>query len=345
MELNYIVEGSHETGRLHLLQVMREQMLAGNNAPMNTDLFYDQFLNSNQLNDYASEVLVKAKQAWMQEFKHFTCFLDHGVDESVRAFLNQVGEQPNTKIELQFMAQMAQTYPNVVTPKTLKDYDQLCRSMPAFVDMTARLADTAPGIAHEHLPQHFATYYNKPLYQIDGKVPEQMERVIFESPFAGDMATNSEYAASCIVKLMLAEHVAPMASHLLYTRMLNDNDPKEREIGIDAGLEYGRHAQRTIIAVDRGLSTGMKYGIKNAESANRPLSFMTISPNDTIKQEVGSLRDIQDLESWSQSRAEQVSPQAKEGGWLVEPAGVDYLDPKIRLDERPEESQRFKVSP
>jgi hypothetical protein len=67
-----------------------------------------------------------------------------------------------------------------------------------------------------------------------------------------------------------------MLSHLLYTKTLDDHDPEEREWGIAAGLAWGEVADATVVYVDRGISTGMKYGIKHAQEAGRPIEYRRI---------------------------------------------------------------------
>lgn len=101
--------------------------------------------------------------------------------------------------------------------------------------------------------------------------------VILESPYAGDVEANVEYARAC-VRDSLSRGEAPIASHLLYTQpgILRDEVPAERKWGIDAGLAWGRVAEATVVYVDRGISTGMEYGIAAAEEAGRPIIYRAI---------------------------------------------------------------------
>lgn len=104
-----------------------------------------------------------------------------------------------------------------------------------------------------------------------------MRLVIIESPFAGDVEANVEYARRCVRDSLLRGE-APIASHLLYTQpgILNDDIPEERKHGIDAGLAWRAVAQASIVYIDRGISTGMKYGIAAAEAAGVPLEYRRI---------------------------------------------------------------------
>ncbi len=104
-----------------------------------------------------------------------------------------------------------------------------------------------------------------------------MKRVILESPYAGDTDGNVAYARACL-RDSLARGEAPIASHLLYTQpgVLRDEDPGERQWGIDAGLAWAASAEATVVYTDRGVSNGMKYGIANAEHAGRPIEYRTL---------------------------------------------------------------------
>lgn len=99
-----------------------------------------------------------------------------------------------------------------------------------------------------------------------------MKLVILESPYAGDVEANVAYARRAL-RDSLARGEAPIASHLLYTQpgVLDDDDPKERQWGILAGLAWGRVAQATVLYVDLGISNGMRLGIERALREGRPV--------------------------------------------------------------------------
>jgi len=102
--------------------------------------------------------------------------------------------------------------------------------------------------------------------------------VIVESPFKTDTiilvngekfvaeeAENVLYARACL-RDCLDRGEAPFASHLLYTQegVLNDAVPEERRQGIEAGFEIAKRFDRRAFYVDRGFSSGMKWGLVNA---------------------------------------------------------------------------------
>jgi len=106
-----------------------------------------------------------------------------------------------------------------------------------------------------------------------------MRRVIIESPYAGDVAANEEYARRAM-RDCLTRGEAPLASHLLYTQpgVLDDLDPRDRALGIEAGLVWGSLADATVAYIDRGVSEGMRLGMARAFLDGRPVEFRKIGP-------------------------------------------------------------------
>lgn len=103
-----------------------------------------------------------------------------------------------------------------------------------------------------------------------------MYKVIIESPFAGDIEKNKEYTRKCM-KDSLLRGEAPLASHLLYTQMLDDTIPEERALGIEAGLAWGKEADATIVYTDLGISGGMKIGIERAKKEGRKIIYRKLN--------------------------------------------------------------------
>ncbi len=104
-----------------------------------------------------------------------------------------------------------------------------------------------------------------------------MRLVIVETPYAGEVEANIEYARAAVADC-LARGEAPWASHLLYTQpgILDDDDPDERRLGILAGLAWGDRADATVVYTDRGISSGMKQGIERAHTAGRPVVYRSL---------------------------------------------------------------------
>jgi len=101
------------------------------------------------------------------------------------------------------------------------------------------------------------------------------ELVIIETPYNGDVEANTAYARACLLdSLRLGE--APIASHLLHTRVLDDMQPDERSLGIEAGLAWYRVATKCVVYIDRGISGGMKMGISRAEQHGVAVEYRSI---------------------------------------------------------------------
>lgn len=106
---------------------------------------------------------------------------------------------------------------------------------------------------------------------------KEMRLVVLESPYAGDVLANISYARACVRDCLLRGE-APIASHLLYTQegILNDLESSEREIGIAAGLVWARHAEASVVYLDRGVSEGMRQGILHARAHGRKVELRSL---------------------------------------------------------------------
>ena len=101
-----------------------------------------------------------------------------------------------------------------------------------------------------------------------------MRLVIIESPYAGEVEANIDYAKQCILDC-LKRGEAPLASHLLYTQegLLNDSQAAEREQGIKAGHAWIRVADAIILYTDRGISSGMQKARSAAANFKIPIEY------------------------------------------------------------------------
>ena len=102
-----------------------------------------------------------------------------------------------------------------------------------------------------------------------------MKRVIIESPYAGDIKRNIKYARKCLLD-SLQRGEAPIASYLLYTQVLDDTIPEQRTLGIDAGLEWLKSAEKHVFYIDYGYSDGMARAMQRALRNNIEIEERTI---------------------------------------------------------------------
>jgi hypothetical protein len=315
-----VIEGNRDSSRELLLHSMREMLITEAFAPMNVDLFYDQFFDSNRLSEEALVCVSMAKKAWFNAADHFAAYVDHGLDEMSLQLLNHVIDTHDSSF---VDYRMLKTNETILTSLDLPDQpEEALAFITKHADLFAisgKRADcqVSNHTFHAHLPDTFGTAtsaFRK------AEVPTgEMTRAIFESPFAGDFEANTQYAARCIANLVMHHQIAPMASHLVYTRMLDDTVADERRIGIDAGLSYGIKAHKTVIGVDRGLSTGMKYGIKNAMDNRRPLTFFTLSNDPDIIKQVDRLStsSLAQIETWFAHREQNNKAEFDRTGYLI----------------------------
>jgi hypothetical protein len=98
--------------------------------------------------------------------------------------------------------------------------------------------------------------------------------VVIESPFAGDIDMNINYARACM-RDSLNRGEAPYAMHLLYTQegILSDDIPEERNWGIEAGMAWAKFAGLTAVYTNLGITSGMEIGIRRAKEEGRQVVY------------------------------------------------------------------------
>ena len=92
-----------------------------------------------------------------------------------------------------------------------------------------------------------------------------MKKVFISAPLAGDIPGNIERAKE-YAAFALKCGVAPVTPHFL-ALILDDNDPKQREIGLKAGLAYIWFVDEVWCFGGR-VSPGMKAEMKLARALN-----------------------------------------------------------------------------
>ncbi len=106
-----------------------------------------------------------------------------------------------------------------------------------------------------------------------------MRRVIIESPWAADTPEQQKLHIDYLraaIRDCLDRGESPYASHGLLTAVLNDDEPADRAMGIDAGLAWGEVADATVVYGDLGSTTGMMAGINHAHRHGRPVELRRI---------------------------------------------------------------------
>lgn len=98
-------------------------------------------------------------------------------------------------------------------------------------------------------------------------------KVYVASRCAGDIPANMEAAVRCC-KQVISEGYMPLASHLLYTQMLNDYDPRERDMGLAFGLALLELCDEVWVFGEP--SPGMKQEIAEAKRLGKPIQYREV---------------------------------------------------------------------
>jgi len=251
------------------------------NSPFNGDLIYSQMFNTQDKTE--KQIFDKISSAWKHDAKEAHVYLDLGFNEDM---LKNISELSEHGLQIKF--------------KTLSDKNMVKRAVDSLKDVTEAVQFFE---SQKEVLQHYTyklDYHFSPkneVFESRNFNPQHNEngefkRIILESPFAGDVNNNVHYAKALIHKLA-HQGYAPSASHLLYTQCLNDTLQFDRDLGINKGLDYA-HNKDSIIGIDRGFSTGMKYGVQRAINEGRSYRFETLSEEPSVIKSVSNLRDITD---------------------------------------------------
>lgn len=98
------------------------------------------------------------------------------------------------------------------------------------------------------------------------------------SPYSGDVAGNVENARR-YCRFAFEQGCIPIAPHLLFTQFLDDNNPKERELGLHFGNVLMSQC-REVWVFGKIVSPGMDAEIRRARWKNYRLKFF----NDTLEE-------------------------------------------------------------
>ena len=99
------------------------------------------------------------------------------------------------------------------------------------------------------------------------------KKVVFIShPLKGDVEGNTNKVKEICRNIMFEGVVIPLATHLLFPTVMNDDIPEERRNGLNGTLEVLKRADEVWVYGDR-ISEGMKEEIELAEKINIPVVF------------------------------------------------------------------------
>ena len=139
-----------------------------------------------------------------------------------------------------------------------------------------------------------------------------MDPVVLESPFRTRVLNlqgkqiwlteddNLEYAYACM-RDCFERGESPFASHVLFTQVLDDKDPEQRELGLRAGGAISKAFSKRVVYTDRGISFGMAGGILEARDWGQEVEYRELGGSWAIF-EIASLSVEELLNEVEQSR-------------------------------------------
>lgn len=101
------------------------------------------------------------------------------------------------------------------------------------------------------------------------------------SPYAGDVETNVQKARR-YCRFAVDKGYIPIAPHLLFTQFLNDDNPKERQLGIFFGNAIMSKCSEVWVFGEH-ISNGMEAEIKRAKRKNYRLRYFNEDSEEVMK--------------------------------------------------------------
>ena len=92
------------------------------------------------------------------------------------------------------------------------------------------------------------------------------------SPYRGDTERNAKYAAA-LTRTAVMKGYTPITPHLYLTQALDDRNPEERALGMEAGLHLLEPCECIMIGGYYGISEGMRYEIERAHRLGKTFLF------------------------------------------------------------------------
>lgn len=106
------------------------------------------------------------------------------------------------------------------------------------------------------------------------------KKIIFIcSPFAGDIEGNTRRARR-YGRFAVTEKAVPVIPHLMYPQFLEEDDPEERQLGIDMGLILLSKCHELWVFGNR-ISSGMSVEVARAKRWNIPIRYFTTECKET----------------------------------------------------------------
>lgn len=142
-----------------------------------------------------------------------------------------------------------------------------------YADPTAYAALTA--VARSERRKSRSRRKFMPLVYICSRYAADEKRTVYENEEAAIRYSQFAIEQGCI----------PMASHLLYPRMLDDNNPEERKLGLFFGQVWLDIAREIWIFSDGSLSKGMQAEYERAKQRGYKMRFFNENMEEVMYEE------------------------------------------------------------
>ena len=141
--------------------------------------------------------------------------------------------------------------------------------------MAAGVQRVSPGIFHNPVEEYIIKRWGR--MRRDGiknrtAIGEGWQKVYICSPYSGDVERNEKEAIR-YCKYAISKNRQPVASHLIYPRILNDLDPEEREMALSFGKGLLIDCSEVWV-FGKDITDGMRGEIREAIRERIPVVFI-----------------------------------------------------------------------
>ena len=116
-----------------------------------------------------------------------------------------------------------------------------------------------------------------------------MKRVFLISPYSGDVARNLAYADKCQT-FCFSSGWAPFVGHLMYPRVLDDNEPKDREFGMSSAYAWLSISELAVAFMDLGVSRGMRADLDAARRLSIPIQYLSLNGSPILVDPIHNMK-------------------------------------------------------
>lgn len=118
-----------------------------------------------------------------------------------------------------------------------------------------------------------------------------MKKIYVVSPYAGEVKKNVANAIS-YCKYVMEQGYMPLAAHLYFTQLTDDNIPEERRAGLNMGLELLAMCDEEWVFYQDRISSGMAGEIREANRLGITIRYFLVKEGKIL----GSFTELKQLQ-------------------------------------------------